>query len=293
MTLQACTSCERQYDVSHLSPGDRVRCVCDELLTVKDPKTLTVRARKCSNCGGRVEPEGEKCSYCASELLEPDLASTLCPGCFRRIEDDSNHCKACGIAIAPQGLTALPDGSVCPRCKGELRIRSLGPASVVECAGCEGLWVKRDEFDAICKRAQERPEVALEMRATDLQVRSAEPERKVFYIPCPTCGETMQRKMFRYKNLASRVVIDFCREHGVWFDKDELEGIVAFIRSRGDAEVPYDPDVARRRRRPGTTAPYLAAGIGSRSSDLDVLGSFLVLDGLGHVLGGLIESLFD
>jgi len=294
MILQACHSCERQYDVSHLQPGSRVRCVCEVLITVSSPKDLRVRAKRCTNCGGRVEEGEASCGYCGSKLNEPDLTSTLCPSCFHRVEDDANHCKACGVEIAPQALTALPDDRACPRCKAELAVRSLGEASVIECTQCQSLWVKRVDFERICKRAQETADIALEQDPSTLPIRSAEPERKVFYIACPTCGQQMLRKMFRYKDLPSRVVIDYCREHGVWFDRGELESIVSFVRSKANLDLPYSMDDSlgrkgRRSRGPSTIPIEHTSGV----DGWDVLGTFLVADALGDVVGGILGGLFD
>ena len=270
-----------------------MRCVCDEIFDVARPTELTVRARKCANCGGRIEPGESQCAYCASELTEPDLTSTLCPSCFKRIESSAKHCQACGVSIAPQGLTAIPDGRTCPRCKGGLLLRSLGLSSVIECEGCAGLWVKRDDFESICKRAQERPDIVLEDKAADVPVKSTEPERKVFYIDCPTCGQQMARKMFRYKNLPSHVIIDFCREHGVWFDLEELERIVAFIRSRVDVQVPFDVAGALGSRRPAYHGGGQRSGAGGDWDLAEGLATLFVLDSLGGVLGGIVGSLFD
>ena len=297
MILLACPSCDRQYDVTHLEPGSRVRCVCDTLISVKRPKELTVRAKKCSNCGGRIEPDDEACGYCGSKLTELDLTSTLCPACFHRVEDDANHCKACGVEIAPQALTALPEGNVCPRCEGDLAVRSLGTISVVECTACQGLWVKRQDFESICKRAQERPDVLLDGGPAAEPIRSAEPERKVFYIPCPICSTQMMRRQFRFKNLPSRVLIDYCSRHGIWFDKGELETIVSFIRSKGNVDMPFSMDDALGRRpkpRPPSTVPIESvdsSGFGG------LLGTLIVADVLGDVVGGLLGGvlgdLFD
>ncbi len=289
MILQACSRCNRQYDVAHLAPGDRVRCVCEVLLTVEHPQELRVRARKCSNCGGRIEPGEPACGYCGADIVAKDRSSTLCPSCFHRIDEAAAHCAACGVAIAPQGLTALPEHQACPRCEEPLAVRSLGEASVIECTGCQGLWVQRADFEAICKRAQETPRVVLE--DSPEPVRAAEPERKVFYIPCPTCGERMLRKMFRYRDLPSRVVIDYCREHGVWFDRGELEAIVAFVRDKADIERPYSmADALGTRRRGPSTIPIELAG---RDPTWNLLGTWIVADTLGDVLGGLLGGLFD
>src|SRR5439155_12887026 len=50
------------------------------------------------------------------------------------------------------------------------------------------------------------------------------------YLPCPRCGELMNRLNFAH---ASGVIIDICQPHGIWFDKDELRRIIEFIRAGG------------------------------------------------------------
>jgi Zn-finger nucleic acid-binding protein len=50
------------------------------------------------------------------------------------------------------------------------------------------------------------------------------------YIPCPKCGKLMNHKNFSH---CSGVVLDWCREHGNWFDRNELQQIVTFIRNGG------------------------------------------------------------
>jgi Zn-finger nucleic acid-binding protein len=53
---------------------------------------------------------------------------------------------------------------------------------------------------------------------------------KVNYIPCPDCAQLMNRINFAR---CSGVIVDLCKKHGIWFDRDELTRIVEFIRSGG------------------------------------------------------------
>ena len=53
---------------------------------------------------------------------------------------------------------------------------------------------------------------------------------KVNYVPCPDCGNLMNRSNFAR---ASGVVVDICKRHGVWFDAEELPAIVGFIQKGG------------------------------------------------------------
>jgi len=53
---------------------------------------------------------------------------------------------------------------------------------------------------------------------------------KAVYVPCPHCGQLMNRINFAH---CSGVIVDVCRGHGTWFDRDELREIVEFIRVGG------------------------------------------------------------
>src|SRR6185295_6050528 len=53
---------------------------------------------------------------------------------------------------------------------------------------------------------------------------------KVSYVPCPECKQLMNRINFAR---CSGVIVDVCRGHGTWFDRDELSRIVEFIRGGG------------------------------------------------------------
>jgi Zn-finger nucleic acid-binding protein len=48
----------------------------------------------------------------------------------------------------------------------------------------------------------------------------------------------------------SGVIVDVCRQHGVWFDRDELQRIIEFIRSGGlqRARQMEKEELARTRR---------------------------------------------
>ena len=68
-------------------------------------------------------------------------------------------------------------------------------------------------------------------------------------MPCPVCQQIMRRQQFA---AISGVIIDYCGEHGFWFDPDELEDIARFIEAGGlhfavSAKVSRDRAVRRRK----------------------------------------------
>jgi Zn-finger nucleic acid-binding protein len=182
-----------------------------------------------------VRPSDAGCPYCGVELSARDRReSTLCPRCYARIEDDARHCRACGEAIAPQALAALPADRTCPRCDGGLARRELEDASVIECTACGGLWLSARVFESVCRDALRRSRAASLWREAPPE---SGPEGRVVYLACLGCGERMQRRLFRHAGRSSRVVLDACRLHGVWLDRGELESVVGFLGASA-AEAP-------------------------------------------------------
>jgi Zn-finger nucleic acid-binding protein len=52
----------------------------------------------------------------------------------------------------------------------------------------------------------------------------------VRYRPCPSCGELMNRNL---QGRRSGVVVDRCRDHGLWLDAGELRQLMEWARAGG------------------------------------------------------------
>jgi Zn-finger nucleic acid-binding protein len=108
---------------------------------------------------------------------------------------------------------------------------TIADTAMRECERCGGLWIEVSAFAEICADREQQSAVlgaALPAPARKLPL-SAESE-KISYAPCPQCGQLMNRVNFAR---CSGVIVDVCRGHGTWFDRDELSGIVQFIRDGG------------------------------------------------------------
>jgi len=273
MHLIACSSCARQYDVTHLVPGAQVHCACEAFLTVPQAPALAATALVCTHCGGPVTADDETCAYCSARLAEADRReTTVCPDCCKRIASDSKHCRGCGLAIVPQALQPLPPDQACPRCGGGLRHRSLVHAQVIECTSCHGLWLRPGDFDDLCRTARAKPTGFIEKapRAPTPVVDA----QLLRYIPCLVCGQLMIRRQFRWGGKGSGVVLDACADHGIWLDDEELATIVTFLRSDPAAQQSRPGDW-RAPRRTSTGVPAQAGVRGatrSRNAVTDALG---------------------
>jgi len=104
----------------------------------------------------------------------------------------------------------------------------IGQESVLECGTCFGLWLDVPSFEKICAdREQQAAVLGTASHAPEGNVRTGSP---VQYVPCPECSQLMNRINFAH---CSGVILDLCKKHGIWFDRDELSRIVEFIRGGG------------------------------------------------------------
>jgi Zn-finger nucleic acid-binding protein len=103
---------------------------------------------------------------------------------------------------------------------------TIGSSHLRQCAKCEGLWADVDTFQRICTE-QEKQAAVMGMPAPPAGPAGLEP---VHYVPCPVCQQLMNRVNFAG---CSCVIVDVCKAHGTWFDKDELRRVVEFIHAGG------------------------------------------------------------
>ncbi len=185
---------------------------------------------KCPMCGAPASTETTRCGHCGTPL-----ATVACPSCFGTIFIGSKFCSHCG-ARAERGDGAGSAQLPCPRCRGEMKAVVVGGAGLSECPRCGGIWADTSSFQQICAD-RERQSAVLGMAAELPRAEAGGAAELVRYVPCPRCRKLMNRANFAR---CSGVVVDVCKAHGTWFDRDELRRIVEFVRAGG-------LDVARSR----------------------------------------------
>lgn len=181
-------------------------------------------AYNCPNCGAAATPQSVRCAYCKSSL-----ATLVCPKCYGAVFFGMKHCPWCGES-AESSKPAEEATLKCPHCNVPFLIVKVGNRTVHECPGCGGLWVSNATFEDICAdREQQQLVMGYNFESA---AATGVPERQSgrIYIPCPECGKLMNRRQFAG---CSRVVVDWCKPHGTWFDRDELKRIVQFILGGG------------------------------------------------------------
>lgn len=229
--LIACRPCGRQYDASHLAPGDRLRCECGERLTVERHAPRSPRPRRCGACGGALAVDARTCAYCDAEItLEERGLREICPVCYARLLIGARFCMDCGVAIEPQAIVAAPEAKPCPRCAGGLRSRSVGRLAFIECKSCAGLWLEPGVLETLCDDAEASALARQALGADARIVPASQPGTGPMYLACIRCDDRMTRRNF---GGSSGIVIDVCKHHGLWLDHAELERILDFVRSGG------------------------------------------------------------
>lgn len=164
----------------------------------------------CVNCGAPLPPNSGVCRHCTS-LNDIDLR---------------------GIFDASRG--APDETRICPRCDEHLEALNVGVggAFVIErCRSCLGLFFDSDELDHVVREKigaasrVDRTRLA-RILAEELPPRNAE----VRYIKCPSCRALMNRRTYGAR---SGVVVDECRDHGIWLDGGELRQILKWTKVGG------------------------------------------------------------
>jgi Zn-finger nucleic acid-binding protein/ribosomal protein L40E len=239
--IVACHGCQRQFDAAGREIGSRFRCHCGEAVTISQPIGHGAAVVRCSSCGAPREEGASACRFCHSDftLHERDL-HTICPNCLARVSDKARFCHHCGMAITPELMADGESELSCPACSGADRplvSRRLGELSltVLECQHCAGLWVGRDAFQNLSQKVRRQAFIQSGGQTIPPPVKIPEPANWA-YRRCIVCQQFMHRRNFAG---GSGIIVDICSSHGIWFDDNELRGIVSWIRRGGQERVSF------------------------------------------------------
>jgi Zn-finger nucleic acid-binding protein len=178
----------------------------------------------CPSCGAPAGTNDLRCSFCGVQL-----ATVRCAACMAACFVGAAHCAKCGAALTAMTPMVPPGERKCPHCKTVLAVMALGEAILEECRGCGGVWVDAESFRRLCEDKAEQAAYA-GMGSPLVAPAHAPRTGPVSYVPCPDCQKLMQRINFAR---CSGVIVDVCKGHGTWFDRDELGQIIEFVRKGG------------------------------------------------------------
>ena len=183
---------------------------------------MEAQTLNCPMCGAPASTESTRCEHCNARL-----ATISCPSCFGLMFQGAKFCSHCG-ARADRTEVATKTIRTCPRCRVNMQEVVIGKTDLRECPRCEGIWADAAALESIC--ADREQQAAVLGVATTIQPPASVSLEAAKYVPCPVCKQLMNRVNFAH---CANVIVDVCKPHGTWFDKDELRRIIEFIRAGG------------------------------------------------------------
>ena len=169
----------------------------------------------CPCCAAPIPTHGVVCTYCGHRI-DVDLQ-----GSSRSIvENDlySLQCPDCELSLEPL-IIESNNGT------------NGGSLSVNRCSRCLGLFVQRSILDTILATKVRQPSDIDYQLLANLENSNRSSSRSWRYRPCPVCRSLMNRKLHGKR---SGVIVDSCRDHGLWLDAGELRQLMEWTRAGGE-----------------------------------------------------------
>ncbi len=163
----------------------------------------------CANCSAPLPPNSIVCEYCGSrndiDLKGANYYTT-------HVSESERICPRCGI-----GLETV-----------DLKID--GRFLIERCAQCLGLFFDPGELEALLQATVSNVFTINRSQMDSINTTMRAGEYGVTYIKCPVCAKLMNRVNFGAK---SGVIVNRCREHGVWLDGGELRHLFEWMKAGG------------------------------------------------------------
>ncbi len=115
----------------------------------------------------------------------------------------------------------------CPACRDVMIVIELDRVEVDHCVSCGGIWFDGGELELLLGNEREKNNL---LESFQIENKSKETKRK-----CPMCSKKMKKVLGGHNH---DVRIDRCKQnHGMWFDRDELQAILKDENASGTKEV--------------------------------------------------------
>jgi Zn-finger nucleic acid-binding protein len=163
----------------------------------------------CTNCAAPLPKGSINCNYCGSRN-DIDLKEI---NYFTTHEADADR--------------------VCPHCSISLKTIDLkikGRFLIERCDECLGLFFDPGELEAVLEASVSNVFEVNRSQLDQLNGAGSGGKLSVTYVKCPVCATIMNRVNFGAR---SGVVVDRCREHGIWLDGGELRRLCEWMKAGG------------------------------------------------------------
>lgn len=114
----------------------------------------------------------------------------------------------------------------CPVCNDPMLILELNQVEIDSCFNCGGIWLDKGELEILIENEVERKKLL-----DSFKLHNKVKEKK---LKCPAC----RKKMLKVETGNTNTIIDKCpNEHGIWFDKGELEKVLHSASLKNDDQI--------------------------------------------------------
>ncbi|NQT83486.1 zf-TFIIB domain-containing protein [bacterium] len=115
----------------------------------------------------------------------------------------------------------------CPVCREPMVVLELDEVEIDHCFSCGGIWLDSGELELLLEDSAEKDRF---LSSFQVDKSTKEKSRR-----CPICLKRMEKVLC---GADKNTCIDRCRrDHGIWFDKGELEEILAAAHFDKDGRV--------------------------------------------------------
>jgi Zn-finger nucleic acid-binding protein len=163
-----------------------------------------------------------------------------CSNCSAPLPANSIKCEYCGSRndIDLKGIhyyttNEVESERICPRCNIGLRSIDLkieGRFLIERCEECLGLFFDPGELEALLEATVSNVFSVNRSQLDSINTTMRSADYGVSYIKCPICSKLMNRINFGTK---SGVIVDRCKDHGVWLDGGELRHLFEWMKAGG------------------------------------------------------------
>jgi Zn-finger nucleic acid-binding protein len=163
------------------------------------------------------------CSNCSAPLPSNSI---ICEYCKTRNDTDLNE-------IHRYTTSRIDSARICPRCDIRLKtidLRINDTFLIERCDKCLGLFFDPGELEALLESTVSNVFDINRHKLDDINNHMAPSAVSAAYIKCPVCSKLMNRINFGTK---SGVIVDRCRDHGVWLDGGELRHLFEWMKAGG------------------------------------------------------------
>lgn len=214
----------------------------------------------CNRCSAPLPANTNKCRYCDTRN---DVDLTGKQG-FAIQSQSERHCPHCAIPMQT------------------INLNLGGPFLIERCEQCYGLFFDPGQVEALLESSVSNVFHINPQHLDAINNDRFQPNKPVKYVKCPVCQVLMNRNAYGYR---SGVVIDRCKNHGIWLDSGEITHLMEWKKAGGQLLHEQQASVQSKKTAPRPTGAYANNGLNHtiNNAELNVF----------DIAASVITKLFD